>query len=154
MPSQNAVSVDDSSADSAASSNCGSGDTTSRMKVYKSKLRYNPEWRLKWPWIEYNDAGEGMLCSLCKQFGKPPSQAHGAWVTRRICNWVKATELLTKHEKSDWHRASVEASALAEMTKRRGNIIEQMRTASEEDKCKNRELLKKLIRSLYFLIKN
>ena len=23
------------------------------------------------------------------------------------------TELLTKHEKSDWHRASVEASALA-----------------------------------------
>ena len=54
--SQNAVSVDDSSADSAASSSCSSGDTTSRMKVYKSKLRYNPEWRLKWPWIEYNDA--------------------------------------------------------------------------------------------------
>ena len=154
MPSQNAVSVDDSSADSAASSSCGSGDTTSRMKVYKSKLRYNPEWRLKWPWIEYNDAGEGMLCSLCKQFGKPPSQAHGAWVTRPIYNWVKATELLTKHEKSDWHRASVEASALAEMTKRRGDIIEQMRTASEEDKRKNCEMLKKLIRPLYFLIKH
>ena len=102
----------------AASSSCGSGDTTSRIKVYKSKLRYNPEWRLKWPWIEYNDAGEGMLCSLCKQFGNPPSQAHGAWVTRPICNWVKATELLTKHEKSDWHRASVEASTLPEMTKR------------------------------------
>ena len=32
--SQNAVSVDDSSADSAASSSCGSGDTTSRLKVY------------------------------------------------------------------------------------------------------------------------
>ena len=80
------------------------------------------------------------------------SHPHGAWVTRPVCNWVKATELLTKHEKSDWHRASVEASALAEMTKRQGDIIEQIHTASEEDKRKNREMLKKLIRSLYFLV--
>ena len=92
-----------------------------------------------------------MLCSLCKKFGRPPTQANGAWVTRPIYNWVKATELLAKHERSDWHRASVEASALAEMAKNRGDIIEQMRSANEEEKCKNREMLKKLIRSLYFL---
>ena len=137
--------------DSGASS---SSDASSRMKTYKSKLRYNPEWRSKWPWIEYDDAGEGMLCSLCKRFGKPPTQAHGAWVTRPICNWVKATELLTKHEKSDWHRASVESSAMAEMAKKQGDIIEQMRSASEEEKRKNRAMIIKLIRSLYFLVKH
>ena len=93
-----------------------------------------------------------MLCSLCKRFGKPPTQAHGAWVTWPI--WVKATELLAKHEKSDWHRASVQASALAEMAKKQGDIIEQMRSASEEEKRKSHEMLMKLIRSLYFLVKH
>lgn len=139
--------------DSTASSSTAT-DASSRMKSYKSKLRYNPEWRVKWSWIEYDDTGEGMLCSLCKRFGKPPTQAHGAWVTRPICNWVKATELLAKHEKSDWHRASVEASAMAEMAKKQGDIIEQMRSASEEEKRKNRALIMKLIRSLYFLVKH
>ena len=67
---------------------------------------------------------------------------------------MKATELLAKHERSDWHRASVEASALAELAKNRGDIIEQMRSANEEEKRKNREMLKKLIQSLYFLVKH
>ena len=64
---------------------------------------------------------------------------------------MKATELLTKHEKSDSHRASVGASALAEMAKKRG-IIEQMRSASEEEKRKNCEMLIKLIRSLLSIV--
>ena len=52
--------------DSDASS---SSDASSQMKTYKSKLRYNSEWLSKWPWIEYDDAGEKMFCSLCKWFG-------------------------------------------------------------------------------------
>ena len=45
-----------------------SSDASSRMKSYKSKLRYNPEWRSKWTWIEYDDAIGGMLCSICSDF--------------------------------------------------------------------------------------
>ena len=67
---------------------------------------------------------------------------------------MKATELLTKHEKSDWHRVSVESSAMAEMVKKQGDIIEQMHGASEEEKRKNRAMIIKLIRSLYFLVKH
>ena len=36
-----------------------------------------------------------------------------AWVTRPASNWVKATSLLLKHEKSDWHLAAVEKQALS-----------------------------------------
>ena len=95
-----------------------------------------------------------MLCSLCKEYGKPPIQARGAWVTRGICNWIKATDLLTKHEQSDWHKVSVEASAMTKMAKKHGGIVEQMHIASEDEKSKNRALMKKLVRSLYFLVKH
>ena len=56
-----------------------SSDASSRMKSYKSKLRYNPEWRLKWTWMEYDDAGEGMLRSLVRSLeGHPPKlMVHG-----------------------------------------------------------------------------
>ena len=51
---------------------------------------------------------------------------------------------------SDWHKASLIASSLAE----KGDIIQQMQQASREEIKKNRELLCMLIRSLYFLTKH
>ena len=47
-----------------------------------------------------------MFCSVCKKYGKPPVQARGAWVQCPVANWVKATELLNKHEKSEWHKVA------------------------------------------------
>ncbi len=37
-----------------------------------------------------------MLCSICKEHGKVQVQARGAWVTRPVSNWVKATSLFKK----------------------------------------------------------
>ncbi len=54
----------------------------------------------------YNEQEGGMFCTPCQKYGKPPVQARGAWVTRPISNWVKATELLSKHENSEWHLGS------------------------------------------------
>lgn len=44
-------------------------ERTERMRSYKDKLRYNPDWNnKKWPWIEYKEDSEagGMFCSVCK----------------------------------------------------------------------------------------
>ena len=84
------------------------------MRQYKSSLKYNPDWKAKWHWIKYDEDKDGMFCTFCKKHGKPPAVACGAWTSRPVNNWVKATELLKKHEQSDWHLASVEAIALAE----------------------------------------
>ena len=73
------------------------------MRSYKDKLRYNPQWNKKWPRIEYKEEAG---CSVCKKYGKPPVQARGAWVERPVTNWVKATELLNKHERSEWHKVA------------------------------------------------
>ena len=84
-------------------------EVTERMRLYKDNLRYNPEWKKKWPWIKYK-VGD-MFCSVCKKYGKPPVQARGAWVQHPVANWVKATELLNKHEKSEWHKVAFEKHA-------------------------------------------
>ena len=68
---------------------------------------YDTSWKEKHPWMDYV-LRKGMICTVCKAFGNPPAQACGAWVTRTVNNWIKATTLLSKHEKSEWHLASVE----------------------------------------------
>ena len=87
-----------------------SGGSTSISK-YKQNLIYDPSWKNKHPWMNVsydNDSSQvsGIICTICKAFGNPPVQARGAWVSRPINNWVKATSLLKKHELSEWHLAS------------------------------------------------
>ena len=103
------------------------------MKTYKQSLKYNSEWEAKWRWMEYveHEFEDGMYCTVCKQYGKPPVQARGAWVSRPISNWVKATELLSKHEKSEWHRAAVQTQTLAVSTQSHGSVFDQMVAASD-----------------------
>ena len=56
---------------------------------------------MKYPWMDYNFASKGMVCTVCTVYGNPPSQAEGALVTRPVSNWVKATTMLAKHDKSE-----------------------------------------------------
>ena len=132
----------------------GLSTPTEKMRQHKSSFKYNPDWKAKWHWIKYDEDKDGMFCTFCKKHGKPPAVARGAWTSRPVNNWVKATELLKKHEQSDWHLASVEAIALAESAGRKGEVIERMLAASEAERRRNRELIKQLTRSLYFLVKH
>ena len=80
-------------------------------------------------------------------------QAKGAWVTRPVCNWVKATSLLAKLEKSEWHLAAVEKKALSQLIEKHGGVVEQIVSVGEEERRQNMELMMKLVHSLYFLVK-
>ena len=96
----------------------------------------------------YDEHQSGMLCSVCTKYGKPPVQTRGAWVTRAINNWPKATDL---HESSEWHLAALEAQGMALLGQKTGNVLDRIIAASDEG---NREVIKTLIRSLYFLVKH
>lgn len=85
---------------------------------------------------------------------KLPVQDRGAWVTRPVDNWVKAVTLLKKHQQSEWHLLAVEKNTLFQSSQEHGDVVDLMISASEEEKRENRELLMKLIRSLYFLVKH
>ena len=94
---------------------------TEKMKVYKKNLKFNPKWGSKWHWVEYSQQEEGMFCEICRKYGKPPASARGAWTSKPVKNWVKATELLRQHEKSEWHLASVEVQAMSSLASTSGN---------------------------------
>ena len=100
--------------------------------------------------MEYDSAQNGMVCTICMVYGKPPVQARGAWVKRPINNWVKAKSLLLQHEKSEWHIAAVERKVMSQSTEEHGNVMEQLAAAQKQ----NRDVIKNPIRSLYFLVKH
>ena len=80
--------------------------------------------------MEYDEHEDDMFCTSCKKYGKPPVVACGAWTSRPVDNWVKATELFNKHEKLEWHLASIGAQALAESAKRKGDVVERILDAT------------------------
>ena len=123
---------------------------SSTIRKYMDKLGYNSSWKRKHTWMDYDQIQKGMICTICKVYGKVPVQAKGAWVTRPVKNWVKATALLVKHEKSDWHRAAVEKQAMAQ----HGDVADLIIAATDQERRENRDLMKKIVRSLYFLIKH
>ena len=120
----------------------------------KKNLTYDASWKKKQSWMNYDSTLKGMVCTVCKVYGKVPVQAGGAWVTRPVKNWVKATTLLAKHKQSEWHLAAIEKRVLSQSAEEHGDVMELIVTASEEEKKQNRELIKKLSRSLYFLVKH
>ena len=65
-----------------------------------------------------------MVWVVCKVYGKPPVQAKGAWVKRPVSNWVKATTLLAKHDKSEWHKAAIEKRSMSMLTQKHGSVVE------------------------------
>ena len=108
----------------ADSSSSTNTSSSYKMRSHKDNLSYDPKWKRQNPWVEYNSSSKGMVCSVCTSFGKVPVQAKGAWVTR-----------------------------LSLLTGKHGGVVEQIISTIEEDKQHNWDFIKKLIRSLYVLVK-
>ena len=88
---------------------------------------------------------------------RPPPRAKGEWTTRGVVDWNHATELLKQHSGSKWHQDSSITVRMAKHVEQQ-NVIEmqcaEAAKQAEEQKKKNREIILKLIRSIYFLAKN
>ena len=67
-----------------------------------------------------------MVCTVCKNYGKVSVQARGAWVTRAVNNWVKATEWLETHQKFEWHLAAIKRRALNQSAEEHGDVVDVM----------------------------
>ena len=128
-----------------------------RKRIHKSRLSYRKEWEQEYPWVSCTNVEEGMFCTFCQKSGNSPVTARGAWTTRGIKDWNHATELLKLHNESKWHRDSTVYVQMAEQGEKQ-NIIQLQSAAiakeQEEQRVKNRAVLLKLLRSVYFVAKN
>jgi len=127
-----------------------------KKKIYKAKLSYKKEWETKYPWIICKDPNEGMFCGICKKWGSPGSR--GAWSTRGITDWNHASELLKQHAESQWHRNAAVTAGMAQQVESSKSVLELQCSAAAkealEKRQRNRDILLKLMRSVYFLAKN
>ena len=129
-----------------------------KRREYKSHPTYNSHWEMKYGWVHGDDPKGGMFCRVCQKSGTPPPSARGAWTTRGITDWNHVTEMLKQHNTPQWHRDAVVASRMAEQAATHQNVLQMQCSAAakeaEERRQRNREVLLKLIRSVYFLAKN
>ena len=58
--------------------------------------------------LDYCSTQKDVICTVCKDNAKGPAQSRRAWAARAVNNWAKASVLLVKHAKSDWHLATIE----------------------------------------------
>lgn len=125
-----------------------------KKKLYKAKLTYKKEWEAKYPWVCCIDPSLGMFCGICQKLGKNPAGSRGAWTSRGINDWNHATELLKQHGDSTWHRDAAATAAMAEQADKGGSVIQLHAREVAKTKQRNREVLLKLLRSVYFLARN
>ena len=128
-----------------------------KRKLYKARLSYKKEWEQKYPWLYCDDPKQGKFCKLFQKQGNAPSTARGAWTSRRIQDWNHATEQLKEHSQSKCHRDAVIHARMAEQGKEQSVLQLQCSAAAkeaEERSAKNRNVVLKLLRSIYFLAKN
>ena len=103
-----------------------------------------------------------MVCFViytCQKYGNAPVRCKGAWTTKGVKDWNHATELLKhQHMHSEWHIDAAVTVAMAEQAESGGSVLElQCSSAAREvaeGQQKNREVLLKLLWSVYFLVKN
>ena len=129
-----------------------------KKKIYKSKLSYKKEWGKRYPWVNCNDPSKGMFCGTCQRWGNCPAGAKGGWTTRGITDWNHATELLRQHADSQWHRDAAATAAMALQAEKGKSVLELQRAGAAKEAAerrqRNRDVLLKLLRSTYFLVKN
>ena len=131
--------------------------TSCLQSTSSTKASYRPQWESTYPWVYCNDPEKGMFCCcICQKHGKPPANARGAWTLQGIVDWNHGTEMLKQHNNSKWHKDAAVAARMAEQSQH--SVLELQcaaaARAAAEKREKNRALLLKLLRSIYFLIKH
>ena len=92
-----------------------------------------------------------MFCTFCQKSGNSPTTARG------VKDWNHATELLKLHSQSKWHKDSVVFVRMSEQGEKQNVIqIHSAALAKEQDerRARNKAILLKLLRSVYFLAKH
>lgn len=120
----------------------------------KSSRKYCKKWEEEFSWLEYDNDHEGAFCKLCRRTGRSLERTGGIWVTKPFSNWKKAVEKMKAHEKSNTHSQAKVAALAAAETLREGSIIQQLQKVDKQERKKNKEAVKCLLRCTHFLVRN
>jgi len=121
-------------------------------QVLKNKtLRFQPRWYTAYSWLHFETKIQKILCFKglkAIELGLTPSANHEATFTSTdFFNWKKAIEKFDNHQKSDFHKHSVEFLSNMETS----DIAKSPRHAAHKSQIEARNFLKVLFTSVMFL---
>ena len=83
--------------------------------------------------------------------GRSLQRTGGAWITKPLTNWKKATQNMKSHSKSEVHLLSCQLDVEADRARKEGYIISQFQNVGEHQKWQNRKVIDALMRCTHFL---
>jgi len=106
-------------------------------RLEKDKLKWNPAWTLKYPWLycEKKDEKEVMFCNICKSMG-----SSSIWATSGV-EWLKE-DCINRYQQSVKHKKAVNAKNSSQLTIKEG-FMQQM--------SHNQALIIGCMRNVYYL---
>ena len=119
------------------------------------KLAFPLKWEKAYPWAYYSSIKGGWFCKICEECSQTGDKF---WKTVPKKHDTHPGEAFKEHSGSKKHTDAICSKKEIQSILSKGNIITQLQRGqeirSETDRKKNRDLIKKLIKTVYFLAKN
>lgn len=109
----------------------------------------NMDWKTLFPWLEFTEGNQGMLCTYCSQYATK-SHRNEIWITIP-CTRIRKSSL-NRHATSSIHKYSMQAMADAKMRERDGSG--QIEKAVSSLRTLNRQAFVGALKCMYFVAYN
>jgi len=121
---------------------------------------FQSHWIKQHGWVSYDEDKGRVHCSICVQAismqmplpnTSRDKDAYEAFVVNGFSNWKKALERFASHEKSSFHRASVQMIATATSSSR-PSVAQQLNSQQKKEMADARVALTAIFSSLLYLV--
>ena len=120
----------------------------------KDKLSFTEKWEKKYTWLYYSRIKGGWFCKTCEEY----SDSHEEyWKTLLRKHDEHPGMFFNEHANSDKHKKALRNKQEVKIMLSKGNVVHQltkgMENKTEKDRTKNRTLIKKSLKTVYFMAK-
>ena len=120
----------------------------------KDKLSFTEKWEKKYTWSYYSCLNGGWFCKTCEGYSDSPDEY---WKTLPRKHDEHPGMFFNEHVNSDKHKKSLRNKQELKIMLSKGNVVRQLTKAmenkTEKDRRKNRTLIKKFLKTVYFMAK-
>ena len=120
----------------------------------KDNLSFTEKWEKKYTWSCYSCLKGGWFCKTFEEYSDPHDEY---WKTLPRKHDEHLGMFLNEHANSDKHKKALRNKQELKIMLFKGNVVRQlmkgMETKTEKDRRKNRILIKKFLKTVYFMAK-
>ena len=117
-----------------------------------SKASFTEKWERKYNWSYYSSLKGGWFCKTCEEYSDSYDEF---WKTLPRRHDAHPGTFFREHESSDKHKKAISNRREIKLMLSKGNVVRQINKGMEnktaKDRKRNRNLIKKFLKTIYFL---